>query len=111
MFISFDSQVYEKEISLLKQAESLQKNQEESKVMEVASNIHAKLTQKKNKIEMLRTKLTACESFIKNLQKVSHSNRFRFVFRSFFSLVIVSSGAGDSAGGQDPAGVAADHRF
>jgi hypothetical protein len=62
--------VYEKEISLLKQAEALHKNQEDNKVMEVANTIQMKLTQKKNKIDTLRSRLSSLESNIEILKKV-----------------------------------------
>ena len=62
--------MYEKEINLLKQAESLHKNHEDNKVMEVANTIQLKLTQKKNKIDNLRSKLNNLESIIEVLKKV-----------------------------------------
>ena len=62
--------MFEKEITLLKQVETLQKNQEENKVLVVANNIQMKLTEKKNKIDLLRSKLNACDTFINKLKKV-----------------------------------------
>ena len=44
--------VMEREISLLKQVEKLQKNHEDSKFAEVSSTIQSKLTQKNQKIEI-----------------------------------------------------------
>lgn len=62
--------VYEKEINLLKQVETLHKNQEESKVMEIANSIQMKLTQKKNKIEALKSKIVTLETLCETLKKV-----------------------------------------
>ena len=63
--------MYEKEINLLKQVEALHKNQEDTKVLEVANNIQLKLTQKKTKIDNLKTKLAETESIASSLKKVS----------------------------------------
>jgi len=63
--------VYEKEINLLKQVEALHKNQEDNKVIEVANNIQLKLSQKKTKIDNLKSKLTEVESLASALKKVN----------------------------------------
>ena len=62
--------VYDKEVCLLKQVESLQKTHEDSKMIEVANTIQLKLAQKKNKIENLKNKLNCQESQIDSLNKV-----------------------------------------
>lgn len=62
--------VTEKEINLLKQVESLQKSQEDSKASEVASNLQNKLHQKRQKIELMKTKLITLEAEIETLKKV-----------------------------------------
>ena len=63
--------VYEKEINLLKQVEALHKNHEDTKVLEVANNIQFKLTQKKTKIDSLKSKLSEVESLANTLKKVT----------------------------------------
>ena len=63
--------MYEKEINLLKQVEALHKNHEDSKVLEVANNLQLKLSQKKAKIDNLKTKLTEAESLASALKKVN----------------------------------------
>lgn len=68
----------EKEISLLKQVETLHKNQEETKVLEIASTIQMKLTQKKNKIEALRAKVISLETVNDSLNKVLISKSYNF---------------------------------
>jgi chromosome segregation ATPase len=66
--------LYEKEINLLKQVETLHKNQEDNKMMEVTNTIQMKLQQKKTKIENLRERLVATElsneTFKKDLEKL-----------------------------------------
>ena len=63
-------QVYEKEINLLKQVETLHKTQEDNKVLEVANTIQIKLNQKKTKIDNLKAKLSTTEAIINNMNKV-----------------------------------------
>lgn len=72
----------EKEINLLKQVENLHKSQEDksSKASEV--NIQNKLTQKRQKIELLKTKLTTVES---NLDKIKKVDTLKILF--FFLIV------------------------
>jgi hypothetical protein len=60
----------EREMSLLKQAEKLQKNHEDSKVAEVASSIQSKLTQKQQKIDILRARLSTLENSYEAIKKV-----------------------------------------
>ena len=58
-------------MSLLKQAEKLHKNHEDSKVAEVASSIQSKLTQKQQKIDILRAKLSTFEASDEAIKKVN----------------------------------------
>ena len=74
--------MYEKEINLLKQVESINKNQEDKKVMEVANSIQAKLNQKKKLIESLKQKLSLTESNVEALIKASFSRIFELIFYS-----------------------------
>jgi hypothetical protein len=61
-------------VTLLKQVETLQKNHEDSKMIEVANTVQLKLAQKKNKIENLKNKLTSQETQIESLMKVCQFN-------------------------------------
>ncbi len=61
-------------MTLLKQVETLQKNHEDSKMIEVANTVQLKLAQKKNKIENLKNKLTSQETQIESLMKVCQFN-------------------------------------
>lgn len=79
----FALKVYEKEIQLLKQSESLHKNQEESKVLEVVNTIQAKLVQKNSKIECLKTKLNSAETNAGKLNKVGFYVTFLKIFVKF----------------------------
>ena len=72
MTCNLKSKVYEKEINLLKQVEALHKNQEDNKVLEVANNIQLKLSQKKTKIDGLKSKLSEVESLASTLKKVAY---------------------------------------
>jgi hypothetical protein len=60
----------EREIILLRQAKELQKNHEDSKVAEVASSIQSKLSQKRQKIDLLKAKVTSLEANIESFKKV-----------------------------------------
>lgn len=62
--------VYEKEINLLKQVESLHKSEEDKKAIEVASSLQAKLVEKKKQMESLKQKLATAESSLEALNKV-----------------------------------------
>lgn len=62
--------VYEKEINLLKQSESLHKSQGDSKVLEVANTVQLKLSQKNNKIDSLKSKIHTLENSVEALTKV-----------------------------------------
>ena len=63
--------VMEREISLLKQVEKLQKNHEDSKFAEVSSTIQSKLTQKNQKIDLLKARVSTLEDNNNTLKKVS----------------------------------------
>lgn len=60
----------DREMSLLKQVEKLQKNHEDSKVAEVANNIQSKLAQKQQKIDLLRARISSLEASYESLKKV-----------------------------------------
>jgi hypothetical protein len=84
------SKVYEKEINLLKQVEALHKNQEDNKVLEVANNIQLKLSQKKTKIDGLKSKLSEVESLASTLKKVtyfSHIFMLEKKFKIYFNFI------------------------
>ncbi len=66
---------------LLKQVESLNKNQEEKKVMQVANSIQVKLAAKKKQIDELKLKLTSTEA---NLEALGKVKLVREVLRSLF---------------------------
>jgi hypothetical protein len=72
--------VYQKEVHLLKQVESLNKNQEEKKVMQVANSIQIKLAAKKKEIEELKLKLVSTETNLESLSKVKLVCKY-FLFR------------------------------
>ena len=63
-----DNKVYEKEINLLKQVDNLQKTDEETKFVQIATSIQSKLSEKKCKIEQYKSTIAELQKSIESLK-------------------------------------------